>query len=167
MITQEQLSTRKNQINSMKNLRPIIIFVDEDSPMARLLYEALSQEIEPDYVQQLFGSIPIEKPEQMSRTKPQSESQEPKWVEPLTDRELEVLRLVAEGLSRREIAARLVLSLNTVKAHVRNIYSKLDVNNQMKAVAKARALGFLENEFGVFHSLTPIKINPPGHPLGV
>ena len=156
MITQEQLSTRKNQINSMNNLRPIIIFVDEDSPMARLLYEALSQEIEPDYVQQLFGTIPVEVPEKTLRT--QQQSQESKWIEPLTDRELDVLRLVAEGLSRQEIAARLVLSLSTVKTHVRNIYSKLGVNNKMQAVAKARALGFLENESGAFHSRSLSKL---------
>ena len=165
MITQEQLSTRKNQINSMNNLRPIVIFVDEDSPMARLLYEALSQEIVPDYVQQLFGTFPVEEPEKILRTQPQSHESE--WIEPLSDRELEVLSLVAEGFSRKEIAARLVLSLNTVKTHARNIYSKLGVNKQMQAVAKARALGFLENEFGAFHSLAPIKINPQGNPFGV
>ena len=68
-------------------------------------------------------------------------------------------------LSRQ--VARLVLSLNTIKTHARNIYSKLGVNNQMQAVAKARALGFLENESGAFHSLPPIKINPQGHPVGV
>ena len=65
-------------------------------------------------------------------------------VDPLSDRELEVLQLIADGLSRQEIATRLVLSLNTVKTHARNIYSKLGVNNQMQAVGKARVLGLLE-----------------------
>ena len=104
-------------------------------------------------------------PEKTLRT--QQQSQESKWIEPLTDRELDVLRLVAEGLSRSEIADQLVLSLNTIKTHVRNIYGKLGVKNQMQAVAKARALGFLENESGAFHSRPPIKINPQGNPIGV
>ena len=70
----------------------------------------------------------------------------PEFIEQLSDRELEVLHLIADGLSRQEISEELVLSLNTVKTHVRNIYGKLGVNNQMQAVGKARALGLLENE---------------------
>ncbi len=68
------------------------------------------------------------------------------WIEPLSERELEVLQLIAEGLSRQEIASQLVLSLNTVKTHARNIYSKLGVNNQMQAVGKARGLGLLDKD---------------------
>jgi LuxR family maltose regulon positive regulatory protein len=64
-------------------------------------------------------------------------------IEPLSKRELEVLRLVAEGLSNREIAERLVISLSTVKGHTSNIYSKLAVKGRTQAVAKARVLGIL------------------------
>jgi LuxR family maltose regulon positive regulatory protein len=64
-------------------------------------------------------------------------------VEPLSEREIEVLQLIAEGLTNLEIAARLYLSLNTVKVHTRNIYGKLSVNNRTYAVARARALGIL------------------------
>ena len=64
-------------------------------------------------------------------------------VEPLSERELEVLQLIAEGLTNPEIASRLFLSLNTVKAHTRNIYGKLDVHSRTQAVARARALGVL------------------------
>lgn len=64
-------------------------------------------------------------------------------VEPLTERELEVLRLLAEGLSNLEIAGRLVLSPNTLKAHTQNIYSKMDVHSRVQLVNKARALGLL------------------------
>jgi LuxR family maltose regulon positive regulatory protein len=64
-------------------------------------------------------------------------------IEPLSERELEVLQLIAEGLSNPEIASRLYLSLNTVKVHSRNIYGKLGVHNRTQAVAKARALGVL------------------------
>ena len=133
--------------NALTMARPegyIRIFLDEGPPMARLLYEALSREIAPDYIQRLLAAFPDDKSEQMHST--QTQSHESEWIEPLSERELEVLHLIAEGLSRQEIAAKLVLSLNTVKTHARNIYSKLGVNNQMQAVGKARALGLLENE---------------------
>jgi len=120
------------------------IFVDEGPPMARLLYEALSRGVALDYVQRLLAAFPVEKPEQIQRT--QTQSDEFELLDPLSDREIEVLQLVAEGLSRQEIATQLVLSLNTVKTHARNIYSKLGVHSQMQAVGKARALGLLENE---------------------
>jgi DNA-binding CsgD family transcriptional regulator len=64
-------------------------------------------------------------------------------VEPLSERELEILELVAEGLTNREIASRLYLALNTVKAHTRNIYGKLGVHSRTQAVARARTLGLL------------------------
>jgi LuxR family maltose regulon positive regulatory protein len=120
------------------------VFVDEGPPMANLLYEALSRGIAPDYVQRLLAAFPVEEPDQ--RRPAQTQSDESEWIEPLSEREIEVLRLVAEGLSRQEIASQLVLSLNTVKTHARNIYGKLGVHNQMQAVGKARALGLLETE---------------------
>jgi LuxR family maltose regulon positive regulatory protein len=64
-------------------------------------------------------------------------------VEPLTDREIQVLHLLAEGLSNAEIARRLVISLPTVKSHTRNIYGKLEVHSRRDAVARARSLGIL------------------------
>jgi LuxR family maltose regulon positive regulatory protein len=64
-------------------------------------------------------------------------------VEPLSEREIEVLRLVAEGLSNREIALRLFLSPNTVRVHTHNIYGKLGVSSRTQAVARGRALGLL------------------------
>jgi LuxR family maltose regulon positive regulatory protein len=64
-------------------------------------------------------------------------------VEPLSDRELEVLRLIAAGLSNREIAETLVITRSTAKNHVRNIYDKLDVHSRTQAVARAKELGLL------------------------
>jgi LuxR family maltose regulon positive regulatory protein len=64
-------------------------------------------------------------------------------VEPLSARELEVRGLISEGHSNRELAAKLHLSLNTVKAHSSNIYGKLGVNSRTQAVAKAKILGIL------------------------
>ena len=120
------------------------IFVDEGPAMARLLYEALSREIAPEYVQKLLAAFPNVEPEKELMSKPIVSDSE--WIEPLSEREIEVLQLIAEGLSRQEVAEKLFLSLNTVKTHARNIYSKLGVNNQMQAVGKARGLGLLEND---------------------
>ena len=98
----------------------------------------------PNYVQKLLAAFPDIEPEKNLLSKTFVSDSE--WIEPLSERELEVLQLIAEGLSRQEIAAQLVLSLNTVKTHARNIYDKLGVNNQMQAVGKARGLGLLDKE---------------------
>jgi LuxR family maltose regulon positive regulatory protein len=116
-------------------------FVDEGPPMARLLHEAVSRGIAPDYARRLLAAFPDTQPEQPAPSKTQVPTSE--LVEPLSERELEVLQLLAEGLTNPEIAARLFLSLNTVKAHTRNIYGKLSVNNRTQAVVRARALGVL------------------------
>jgi LuxR family maltose regulon positive regulatory protein len=63
--------------------------------------------------------------------------------EPLSERELEVLQLVAQGLSNREISERLFLALSTVKGHNQNIFGKLQVQRRTEAVARARELGLL------------------------
>ena len=65
-------------------------------------------------------------------------------AEPLTERELEVLRLVAEGDSNQDIARKLVVSLATVKTHINHIFGKLDAESRVQVVARARALGLLE-----------------------
>ena len=64
-------------------------------------------------------------------------------VEPLSQRELDILRLIAQGLSNREIGARLFLALNTVKGHNRVIFDKLQVQSRTEAIARARELGLL------------------------
>jgi LuxR family maltose regulon positive regulatory protein len=64
-------------------------------------------------------------------------------VEPLSERELEVLRLIADGLSNAEIAEKLVIAQGTVKRHINNIYGKLGVGSRTQAVAKAREMGLL------------------------
>jgi LuxR family maltose regulon positive regulatory protein len=109
--------------------------------MTRLLYDALSQGIAPDYVHRLLAAFPMAEPEKPEPLRPQDPDSV--LVEPLSEREIEVLHLIAEGLTNPEIAARLYLSLNTVKVHTRNIYGKLGVNNRTQALAKGRELGIL------------------------
>jgi LuxR family maltose regulon positive regulatory protein len=64
-------------------------------------------------------------------------------IEPLSDREMQVLKLLADRLSNPEIAQRLFISLPTVKSHTRNIYGKLGVHDRKEAVVRARELGIL------------------------
>jgi LuxR family maltose regulon positive regulatory protein len=113
----------------------IRIFVDEGPPMAALLRRAGSQGIAPQYVAALLSEFPepLEDPE--SSTQP--------LIEPLSQRELEILGCLAEGLSNQEIAERLIIALGTVKAHTVSIYRKLNVNRRTHAVARARELNLL------------------------
>jgi LuxR family maltose regulon positive regulatory protein len=117
------------------------LFIDEGAPMARLLYDALALGVEPRTIRQLLAAFPAADAEQTPSSKPPIV--ETGFVEPLSEREIEVLQLIAEGLTNQEVANQLYLSLHTVKVHARNIYSKLDVKNRTQAVAKAKALGIL------------------------
>jgi LuxR family transcriptional regulator, maltose regulon positive regulatory protein len=117
------------------------IFVDEGLPMARLLYEALSHGVESEYIRRLLAAFPVAESEQT--TSSPSRVSESELVEPLSERELEVLQLIAEGLTNQEVATRLYLSLHTVKVHARNIYGKLGAKSRTHAIAKGKALGIL------------------------
>jgi LuxR family maltose regulon positive regulatory protein len=119
----------------------IRIFVDEGQPMAHLLKRALNHGIAPDYVRRLLAAFSSDEPAQAGTTTSSTDQSE--LVEPLSQRELEVLQLIAEGLTNREIAERLYLSLNTVKVHTRNIYGKLNVHNRSQAIARSQELGLL------------------------
>jgi LuxR family maltose regulon positive regulatory protein len=112
--------------------------VDEGEPMARLLYEAASRGIAPEYTGKLLAILNAE-----IGTLEQADSPEQELVEPLSDREIEVLELIAEGLTNREIANLLSITLSTVKGHTSNIYGKLGVNNRTQAVATSKRLGIL------------------------
>jgi ATP/maltotriose-dependent transcriptional regulator MalT len=74
---------------------------------------------------------------------PPIRQEEQALFEPLSDREQEVLALVAQGLKNQEIADQLFVTLSTIKAHSNNIYRKLDVKNRVQAVARAQELGLL------------------------
>ncbi len=117
------------------------VFIDEGPPMGRLLVEALARGIRPTYVRQLLAALPTDGAGGVAPAIPSGPRI--RLAEPLSRRELEVLPLIAEGLTNQEIAARLYLSLHTVKSHARVIYAKLGVTGRMQAAARARALGLL------------------------
>jgi LuxR family maltose regulon positive regulatory protein len=73
-----------------------------------------------------------------------SEGAMPPLLERLSPRETEVLRLLTTHLSHAEMAEELVVSVNTVRSHVKSIYSKLDVHSRMEAIERARELGLLD-----------------------
>jgi LuxR family maltose regulon positive regulatory protein len=110
-------------------------FLDAGEPMAQLLYQAAERGIAPRYAGRLLAAFPA--------PQPAAQESQAQLVEPLSERELEVLQLIAAGLSNREVAERLFITLNTVKWHTGNIYGKLGVKNRTQAVARARTLGLL------------------------
>lgn len=119
------------------------IFVDEGRPMAGLLSEAVAHGIMPDYAGRLLAVFEAETHESEEESHLPNTLPARSVVEPLSARELEVLRLIAQGLSNRQISERLFLALSTVKGHNRIIFSKLMVGRRTEAVARARELGLL------------------------
>jgi LuxR family maltose regulon positive regulatory protein len=115
------------------------VFIDEGESIARLLYKAAAQGITSGYTGELLDAF--QNLESVRDTDTETRQSKSGIVEPLSPRELEVLNCLSEGLSNREIALRLTISLTTVKTHTRNIYRKLGVNSRTQAVAKGRVLG--------------------------
>ena len=112
-------------------------FVDFGEPMAELLNEAISQDIHTTYAAFLLTQFP----EGMGLH--DDLKGQPDLIEPLSERELEVLSLLATHLSGPQIAERLHISPNTLKTHTRNIYKKLGVNSRDQAIIDARELDLL------------------------
>ncbi len=108
-------------------------FLDEGEPMARLLYVAKARRIETGYATELLSATEEASGNMQAALEPP--------VEPLSTREVEVLRLVEAGCSNQEIATNLVISIATVKRHISNIYIKLNVQNRTQAVSMSKELG--------------------------
>jgi LuxR family maltose regulon positive regulatory protein len=102
--------------------------------MERLLSKFLTRGISKPYVSELLAAFRESDIVSIPGTQ---------LVDPLSDRELEVLSLIADGLSNREIAEKLVVAVSTIKTHVNHIYRKLDVNSRTQAIAKSQQLGLL------------------------
>jgi LuxR family maltose regulon positive regulatory protein len=93
------------------------------------------------YVEKLLAEFP--QPTELQIQKSKFENPKPELIDPLSDRELEVLRLIAQGLSNDEITQKLVVALSTVKGHNLRIFAKLQAKSRTEAVARARELGLL------------------------
>lgn len=119
------------------------IFVEEGRPMAGLLSEVAARGIMPDYTARLLAAFEAEEHESEDSSRPPSALPARSLTEPLSQRELEVLRLIARGFSNREIGERLFITVMTVKGHNRRIFAKLLVRRRTEAVARARELGLL------------------------
>ena len=113
------------------------VFIDEGEPMAALLAAAGERGIATGYVRRLLTALAATRP------RPTGAAGAEGLVEPLSDRELDVLRLLATDLGGPDIARELVLSLNTVRTHTKNIYAKLGVNSRRAAVSRAEELDLL------------------------
>ena len=112
-------------------------FIDYGPPMQQLLQQAAAQGICPAYVSKLLDAFPG------LRSKSKIQNPKPKVIEVLNERELSILRLMAAGLSNREIADELYLSVNTIKWYSSQIYGKLGVRRRTEAVDRAHELGIL------------------------
>ena len=109
------------------------VFLDEGAPMLRLLRDAAGAGIRPDFVRTLSQSL---------RDAGETAAAEP-LPDPLSERELSVVRLLATELTGPEIARELHVSLNTMRTHTKHIFVKLDVNDRASAVRRAEALGII------------------------
>ncbi len=125
------------------------MFVDEGPSMVQLLEQAAKHTITPNYARQLltaFGkaedSPPVNQVLLAQRTH-SAIAQRALAIEPLSERELEVLKLLGTELNGPEIAHRLMVSLSTMRTHTNNIYSKLEVNNRRAAIRRAEELNLL------------------------
>ena len=111
------------------------VFADEGAPMARLLRRRLTHAPASEYIRRLLEALGESVKFELATAS--------KLDGPLSQRELEVLRLIVEGATNKEIADELVLTVNTVKRHISNIFGKLVVSNRTQAIARARELNLL------------------------
>jgi LuxR family maltose regulon positive regulatory protein len=121
-------------------------FVDAGEPMAELLRQAATRGKTPGYVDRLLAAFEGETKDTRptTGTLPLSLATPPSsLIEPLSDRELEVLHLLSDGQTNQEIARALCVSINTVKTHLKNVYGKLGVSSRRQATAKGKELGLL------------------------
>jgi LuxR family maltose regulon positive regulatory protein len=115
------------------------LFVDEETQMLALLRLAQAHGRVPSYVATLLASFG-----EHTRANPALHTaQSSSLVEPFTEREREVLRLLLEGASNREIARHLVISVKTVKKHIYNLCGKLGAQSRAQAIVRARTLNLL------------------------
>jgi LuxR family maltose regulon positive regulatory protein len=115
-------------------------FLNAGDPLVKLLRQAIVQDIQPAYAHKLLTHL-AEYPLSVGPVKVASEIEE--LIDPLTEREQQVLRLLAADLSSTEVAEQLVISVSTARSYIKNIYRKLDVHSRDEALEKGRQFGLI------------------------
>ena len=108
------------------------VFLDEGEPMVKLLYMAKVHQVGGSYLSELLSHVRTDSSQALPNTQ--------LLIEPLTKRELELLKLIEQGCTNQEIADKLVISISTVKRHISNVYSKLGVKNRTQAISIGKEL---------------------------
>jgi LuxR family maltose regulon positive regulatory protein len=154
-LAQNSLGKTMLAINSLRSALALAepngyvrTFVDAGQPMAVLLIQARAQGMMPDYIRRLLEAFPADHTRSIQGAdragSPRARLAAAELVEPLSERELDVLQLMAGGASNQDIADSLIIAFTTAKKHVGNILRKLGVDNRTQAVAKGRELGLFE-----------------------
>jgi LuxR family maltose regulon positive regulatory protein len=120
------------------------MFVDEGTAMEALLRKAVASRLLPDYTGKLLSAFEAERKGIGEETPPSAAPVSGSLIEPLSQRELDILRLFKTELSGPEIAQELVIALSTVRTHTKSIYNKLNVNSRRAAVKRAIELGLIK-----------------------
>jgi LuxR family maltose regulon positive regulatory protein len=154
-ILDHQPSSQKDYLRALELAEPegvIGVFIQQGLPVAEALATLVKQgqleAFQSDYLERVLAALsrslaPAITPDHPTDTDRPDGAPTAVLIEPLTDRELDVVGLMAEGLTYKAIADRLFVSLNTVRFHVKAIYSKLGVNNRTQAIEKVRKLQIL------------------------
>lgn len=134
----------------------ISVFLEEGPPVAESLKTLLERDLlgtaQKEYVKEILSAFPVMRSFTVPGNEPTAGKSEAAvdeslaLIEPLTSRELEVLRLIACGDSNQKIAEKLVITLSAVKKHTSNIFRKLNVNSRTQAIVRARQLGILRED---------------------
>jgi LuxR family transcriptional regulator, maltose regulon positive regulatory protein len=152
-LTAQAITTLAQALSQAEPEGYVRTFVDEGPPMADLLLKALKAQqkgrlaafnFSADYVGKLLAAIQpdVADPNPLTTTGSIRRSVQP-LLNPLSERELEVLRLIANGLSNQQIMQKLIVEKNTLKTHIRHLYRKLNVRSRTQAVMRASELNLL------------------------
>lgn len=125
-------------------------FVEPGSALVDLLKQLVERKIETDYTEKILAALTVKEPGPQSgpsslAAKPLTATKNQPLIDPLTNREIEVLILLKQRLSNQEISDKLFISTETVKSHLKNIYAKLEVGKRREAVDKADRLDLLDS----------------------
>jgi len=142
------LTVLKHAINMAQPGGLIRPFIELGSPMVELLRQLAKQQKSRGFARQLLVAFRHEAFNTVQDVSDSQTAQKPSlgaeaMLDPLTNRELEVLSLLAQGLSNKEIALKVFLSSETIKKHIYNVYQKLDVHSRISAIERAKELGIL------------------------